>query len=54
MCLKQGVLNKDTFETAKYFGMGEELAEKMDEYINTNKSFYSLAEAITDAYTSLL
>lgn len=36
MCLKQGVLDKDTFETAKYFGMGEELAEKMDEYIKSN------------------
>ena len=28
--------------------------EKMDEYLNTNKSFYSLADAITDAYPSLL
>ena len=36
MCLKQGVLDKDTFETAKYFGTGEELAEKMDEYIKSN------------------
>lgn len=36
MCLKQGVLDQDTFETAKYFGMGEELSEKMDEYIKSN------------------
>lgn len=35
-CLKQGLLDKDTFETAKYFGMGEELAEKMDDYIKSN------------------
>ena len=35
-CLKQGLFDKDTFETAKYFGMGEELAEKMNGYINNN------------------
>lgn len=35
-CLKQGLFDKDTFETAKYFGMGEELAEKMDDYIKSN------------------
>lgn len=35
-CLKQGLFDKATFETAKYFGMGEELAEEMDNYIKTN------------------
>lgn len=35
-CLELGLLDKDTFETAKYFGMGEELAEKMDNYIKNN------------------
>lgn len=35
-CIKHGLLDRDTFETAKYFGMGEELAEKMDDYIKTN------------------
>ena len=36
VCLKQGLFDKDTFETAKYFGMGDELAEKMDDYIKSN------------------
>jgi len=35
-CLKQGLLDKETFETAKYFGMGEEIAEEMDNYIKNN------------------
>lgn len=35
-CLYYEVLDKDTFETAKYFGMGDELSEKMIEYIKEN------------------
>lgn len=35
-CLKQGVLDIVTFETARYFGMGEELAEKMENYMQSN------------------
>lgn len=35
-CLKCGVLDKDTFETAKYFGFANEIAEKMDDYIKSN------------------
>lgn len=35
-CLKQGLLDKDTFETAKYFGMGEEIAVEMSSYIKNN------------------
>ena len=35
-CLKRGLFDKDTFETAKYFGMGKELAEEMDNYIKDN------------------
>lgn len=35
-CLKQGLLDKETFETAKYFGMGDELAEKIDLTIKNN------------------
>ena len=35
-CLKQGLLDKETFETAKYFGIGEEIAGQMDNYIKNN------------------
>lgn len=35
-CLKQGLLDKETFETAEYFGMGEEILEEMDNYIKNN------------------
>lgn len=35
-CIKQGLFDKDTFETAKYFGMREEAIQKMDEYVNNN------------------
>lgn len=35
-CLKQGLLDKETFETAKYFGIGEEIAGEMDNYIKNN------------------
>lgn len=35
-CLKHGVLDKGTFETAKYFGFADELAEKIDEEIKGN------------------
>lgn len=35
-CLKQGVLDEETFNTAKYFGMGDELAEKIDLTIKDN------------------
>lgn len=37
-CLEQGLLDKGTFETAKYFGMGEEIAVQMESYINNNLS----------------
>jgi len=32
-CVKYGVLDKETFETAKYFGLADELAEKIDSTI---------------------
>lgn len=35
-CLKHGLLDKETFETAEYFGMGDELAEKIDLSIKDN------------------
>lgn len=35
-CLKYGLLDKETFETAKYFGMGDELAEKIYSTIKDN------------------
>ena len=35
-CLELGLLDKETFETANYFGMGEELAEKIGNYIRSN------------------
>ena len=35
-CLQQEVLDKNTFETAKYFGMGDALAEKIEMNIKEN------------------
>lgn len=35
-CLNQGLLDKGTFETAKYFGFADKLAEKADHYIQAN------------------
>lgn len=35
-CLEYGLLDGDTFKTAEYFGFADNLAEKMDEYINHN------------------
>lgn len=33
ICLEQGLLDSETFETAEYFGFADKLAEKMDGYI---------------------
>ena len=33
-CLEYGLLDRDTFKTAAYFGFADALAEKMDVYIN--------------------
>lgn len=35
-CLKYGLLDAKTFETAKYFGFADELAEKIDEEVKKN------------------
>ena len=35
-CLNQGVLDAGTFQTAEYFGLADELIEKMDGYIHKN------------------
>lgn len=35
-CLECNVLDKETFETASYFGMGDDLAQKVDDYIKKN------------------
>lgn len=35
-CLEYGLLDRDTFKTAAYFGFADNLAEKMDAYINRN------------------
>lgn len=35
-CLEYGLLDRDTFQTATYFGFADTLVEKMDLYINKN------------------
>lgn len=35
-CLKQGLLDAETFETAKYFGFADELATRIDDEISKN------------------
>lgn len=35
-CLEYGLLDRDTFKTAAYFGFADILAEKMDAYLNKN------------------
>ena len=34
--LEYGLLDKETFKTAEYFGFADSLAEKMDKYVNRN------------------
>lgn len=47
-CLEYGLLDKDTFETAKYFGMGDELAEKIDTYIRGNLNDTEIISPLID------
>lgn len=45
-CLEHGLLDRDTFKTATYFGFADNLAEKMETYINRNLQNGSLIAPI--------
>lgn len=51
-CLEYGLLDKETFDTANYFGMGDELAEKIYSRIKNNLDDMEMISPLIDILAS--